>query len=212
MLSRAALRLINLFAVRPGKRAVASTANDEGYETALECLRHHIEIAAVVDVRTEPSTLPQATELRAAGVTIYPGMKVLEALGSRAVSGARVGSANGKPHGDAGDQRTLECDLILVSTAWQGNGALLFQSGCQLALDREIGQPVPVRLAPGVFAAGEVLGLRLLADTIRSGQVAAQGAVAYLEHETSTWQKELDELLSKARQQSQTSPIASSQE
>ena len=100
-----------------------------------------------------------------------------------------------------------------MSTAWQGNGALLFQSGCQLALDREIGQPVPVRLAPGVFAAGEVLGFEVvLADTIRSGQVAAQGAVAYLEHETSTWQKELDELLSKARQQSQTSPIASSGE
>jgi len=212
MLSRAALRLMNLFAVRAGKRAVVFTSNDEGYETALECLRHNIEIAAVIDVRTETSNLPQASDLRAAGVAIFPGMKVIEALGSRTVSGVKVGSSNSATHGAASGQRTLECDLILVSTAWQGNGALLFQSGCQLALDKEIGQPVPVRLAPGVFAAGEVLGLRLLADTIRSGQVAAQGALAYLEHDTSTWQKELDGLLSKARQQSQTSPIAASGE
>ena len=108
------------------------TANDEGYETALECLRHNIEIAAIVDVRTELSNLPQAAELRAAGVAIFPGMKVIEAVGSRTVSGAKVGSSISEPQGDAGGQRTLQCDLILVSTAWQGNGALLFQSGCQL--------------------------------------------------------------------------------
>jgi sarcosine oxidase subunit alpha len=208
MLSRAALRLMNLFALRPGKRAVIYTANDEGYETALECLRHNIEVAAIVDVRTNLSALPQAWELQAAGVAICPGMKVIEAVGSRTVSGVKVGSSHSEAQGEAGGHRAFECDLILVSTAWQGNGALLLQSGCQLVLDQKIGQPVPVRLAPGVFAAGEVLGLRSLSDNIRSGQVAARGAVQYLEQETATWQTELDELLSKARQQSQTSLIA----
>src|SRR5439155_3575590 len=38
MLSRAALRLINLFGTRPGRRALVVTANDEGYAAALECL------------------------------------------------------------------------------------------------------------------------------------------------------------------------------
>ena len=206
MLSRAALRLMNLFAVRPGKRAVVFTANDEGYETALECLRHNIEVAAVVDVRPQSSNLPQALELQEAGVTMCQGMTVLEAFGSQAVSGIKVGPI-GIKQSDSTGQRTFECDLVLVSTAWQGNTALLFQSGCQLALDKEIGQPVPVRLAPGVFAAGDVLGLRSLTDTIRSGQMAARGAVQHLQLESSTWQGELDDLLSKARQQSKTPSI-----
>jgi sarcosine oxidase, subunit alpha len=208
MLSRSALRLMNLFAIRPGKRAVVLTANDEGYETALECLRHDIEVAAVVDARTYSSALPQASELRLAGVTVISGMTVVEAFGSRAVSAVKIGPVDGSKQVDSVDQRTFECDLVLVSTAWQGNAALLFQSGCHLALDKEIGQPVPVRLAPGVFAAGEILGLRSLPEMIRSGQAAGQGAAQYLRLETSSWSDELDGLLSQARQQSNACSIA----
>lgn len=202
MLSRSALRLMNLFAVRPGKRAVIVTANDEGYDAALECLRHDIEVAAVVDARGFPSASSQAAELRDAGVTIQPGMTVLEALGSRAVSAVRVGPAESSKQSDFSGLQSVPCDLVLISTAWQSNSALLFQSGCQLTLDKEIGQPVPIRLTPGVFAAGEVLGLRSLSEIIRSGQLAAQGAVQYLAFDTSSWHEELNGLLSQARQQS----------
>lgn len=207
MLSRSALRLMNLFAVRPGKRAVVVTANDEGYDTALECLRHDIDVAAVVDARRYSSALSQASELREAGVTISSGMTVLEALGSRAVAAVKIGPVDSSNQSDFTGLQTFECDLVLVSTAWQGNAALLFQSGCQLALDKEIGQPVPIRLTPGVFAAGEVLGLRSLPEMIRSGQLAAQGAIQYLKLETSSWHEELKGLLSQARQQSKACSI-----
>ena len=51
MLSTAARRLINLYAVRPGARAVVLTANPEG-DAAVEDLRRvGVEIAAVVDAR-----------------------------------------------------------------------------------------------------------------------------------------------------------------
>ncbi|MGH7869854.1 MAG: FAD-dependent oxidoreductase, partial [Candidatus Dormibacteraceae bacterium] len=171
MLSRSALRLMNLFAVRPGKRAVVVTASDEGYDTALECLRHDIEVAAVIDARSYSYTSSQASELRAAGVTISTGMTVFEALGSRAVSAVKIRPADSNKQDDLKGLQTLDCDLVLVSTAWQGNSALLFQSGCELAFDKEIGQPVPISLTPGVFAAGEVLGLRTLPEIIRSGQL-----------------------------------------
>ena len=202
MLSRSALRLMNLFAVRPGRRAVVVTASDEGYDTALECLGHDIEVAAVVDARSYSQTSSQASELRKAGVSINTGMTVLEALGSRAVSAVKIGPADSNRKADLKGLQTLDCDLVLVSTAWQGNAALLFQSGCQLAFDKEIGQPVPVRLAPGVFAAGEVLGLRTLPEIIRSGHLAARGAIQQLKLETSSWQEELQGLLSQARHQS----------
>jgi sarcosine oxidase, subunit alpha len=208
MLSRSVLRLINLFAVRPGKRAVVVTSNDEGYETALECLRHNIDVAAVIDARKHSSATSQISELRAAGVTISLNMKVLEALGSRAVSAVRIGPVDCSTQAHLNREQTFECDLVSVSTAWQGNAALLFQSKCALTLDKEIGQPVPIRLTPGVFAAGEVLGLRSLSEIVRSGRLAGRGATQYLELETFSWQEELEELLSRARQQSKACSIS----
>ena len=202
MLSRSALRLMNLFAVRPGRRAVVVTDHDEGYDTALECLHHDIGVAAVVDARKYSPTLSQASELREAGVTINSGMTVLEALGSRAVSAVKIGPVNRSQQSDFTGLQTLDCDLVLVSTAWQGNAALLLQSGCPLALDNEIGQLVPIRLTPGAFAAGEVLGLRSLPEIIRSGQLAAKAAIQYLKIGTSAWHEELQGLLSEARHQS----------
>ena len=51
MLSGAVRRLINLYAVRPGTRAVVFTANDDGDLAALDLRRAGIEVAAVADAR-----------------------------------------------------------------------------------------------------------------------------------------------------------------
>lgn len=67
MLSTAARRLINLYAVRPGDRAVVLTANDSGDAAVSDLERAGVEIAGVVDART--------------------GGSVHEAMGSREVSG-----------------------------------------------------------------------------------------------------------------------------
>ena len=51
MLSGAVRRLINLYAVRPGTRAVVFTANDDGDLAALDLRRAGIEVAAVADAQ-----------------------------------------------------------------------------------------------------------------------------------------------------------------
>ena len=47
----AAQRLIRLYGVRPGRRAVVLTANDDGYGVALDLADAGVEVAAVVDLR-----------------------------------------------------------------------------------------------------------------------------------------------------------------
>src|SRR5581483_8013403 len=197
MLSRAALRLMNLFAVRPGNRAVIFTANDEGYSAALESLRAGIAVAEIVDARPEPSETREAQELRAGGVKISPNSIICEAIGSRAVSGVKVEGINHDMQREAPERRSIECDLVLLSTAWQGNSALLLQSGCQLGLNREVGQAIPTRMAPGVFAAGEVLGLRSLGEILHSGEIggeAAATAAATRDLNASTWWERVQQL------------------
>ena len=51
MLSSAAQRLIRLYGVRPGERAVVATSNDDGYQVALDLLDAGVEVTAVVDSR-----------------------------------------------------------------------------------------------------------------------------------------------------------------
>jgi sarcosine oxidase, subunit alpha len=202
MLSRAALRLINLFGTRPGRRAVVVTANDEGYAAALECLRAGVQIAEIVDARAALPTAPAVPELRAADVTISTGMTIVEAVGSRAVTAAKIGrvSSDGTVAREA--ERTVKCDLVLLATSWQGNAALLLQSGCRMTLDKKLGQPVPASMAIGIFSAGEVLGLRSLDEIVRSGQIAGEAASRYARGESPTASDELQQMLTAARKNS----------
>jgi sarcosine oxidase, subunit alpha len=204
MLSRAALRLINLFGLLPGSKAVVATSNDEGYFAALECSRAGMTIAAVVDARPSPSTLPQAAELKSAGAAIFTGMTIREAHGSGAVVAATIGAVEGSP---ASTERTIPCDAILLSTAWQGNSALLLQLGCQLELDKDIGQPIPNKMATGIFAAGEVLGLRSLPRILESGRLSGSGARQHVRQQSSNWWQESQRLLSETRQESKALSI-----
>jgi len=207
MLSRAALRLINLFGLLPGNNPIVVTSNNEGYLTALECLRAGLRVTAVVDARPSASAPPQAEELRAAGISIFSEMTIREAHGSTCVSAATIGSVAGSGQFA---ERTLACDSILLSTAWQGNSALLFQLGCKLGLDKDLGQPVPTKMPPDVFAAGEVVGLRSLPEILQSGELSGQAAGQNLRQEKTDWWDQLHALLSRSRQQSKACAIPAS--
>lgn len=208
MLSRAALRLVNLFGVLPGRRALVVTANDEGYAAALECVRAGMQIAGVVDARLSPPATPEAAQLRTAGVVISTGMTIVEALGSRAVEAANVArvSTDGTPAREV--ERTVKCDLILLATSWQPNAALLAQSGCRMNLDKQLGQPVPLTMAAGTFAAGEVLGLRSMEEIVQSGRLAGEAASLHARGRTSQWWERIQQLWAVAVRRSPAFAIA----
>jgi sarcosine oxidase subunit alpha len=74
MLSTAARRLANLFAVKPGSKAVVFTANDEGNAAAADLQSAGVDIARVVDARS--------------------GGRLVRARGSRAVSAVDLGDGS----------------------------------------------------------------------------------------------------------------------
>ena len=101
MLSSAAQRLMRLYAVAPGRTAVIATANDHGYELALDMLEAGIKVAAVVDfARTiEPNELTDAMIERA--VRVERGKTIHEALGKDHVEAVRLAKIEGQ--GEMGD-------------------------------------------------------------------------------------------------------------
>ena len=152
MLASAARRLVALYGVRPGQQAVVATETPQGYETALELLDSGVRVAAVVDSSQTPSG-EAADAVRARGVTVLTGHRVVKAVGRGRVKAAAVAPVDG-----SGVQSTrIRCDLICMSGQFQPVDTLLHQMGGS---------------RPGVTLAGGVNGVEGLDDIIRQGKEA----------------------------------------
>src|SRR5690606_26986400 len=131
MMGSAAQRLIRLYGVRPGRKAVVLTANADGYGVALDLADAGVEVGAIADLRPQPGD--SATELaaRRRGLEILPGHTVVEAvpgLGKQHVTGALVARVTGEGT-FAAAATMVECDLVCMSTGYSPAGQLLRQAG-----------------------------------------------------------------------------------
>ena len=76
MLSGAVRRLINLYAVKPGTRAVVFTANDEGDRAVVDLRRANVEVAAIVDARRGDGIVRAYGRSEVRGVELANGARV----------------------------------------------------------------------------------------------------------------------------------------
>jgi sarcosine oxidase, subunit alpha len=173
MLSGGARRLISLYAVRPGSRAVVATVCDRGLHTALALLDAGVEVACVADLRTNGLTAP-AQALMRRGVEHMRGATALEARGRGQVQGVVLGvPGDGR---EDGRQRVVACDLLVVSGGGAPATSLLSQAGARTAYDPRHGLFALAGLPDGVLAAGEVAGDGELETAELSGAVAGAEA------------------------------------
>ena len=159
MLSSAARRLITLYGIRPGRRAVIGTGTEAGYAAALELLEAGVQVAAVVD---SSGTAPgeAAAAVRERGVPVLQGYRVIKAVGRGRVRAAVAAPVDG---GWTGPVRRIRCDLLLMSGSAQPVDALLHQMG---------------ESQPGVVLAGQVNGATGLEGIVRQGREAGRLAAA----------------------------------
>ena len=182
MLSSAAQRLVKLYGVKPGRRAVVATVNDEGYGAALDLLDAGVEVAALVDLRMDAPRTALGDTLAARRVPVHAGSAPWEAVPQRKGPGiARVRVAKIVEDGVcAPSVDSFTCDLLVVSGGQTPAAALLRQAGASFAYDSERHTVSVAGLPSGVFAAGGVAGVSgldaAIADGRRAGRQAAQAA------------------------------------
>ena len=182
MLSGAAQRLIKLYGVKPGRRAVVATVNDEGYGAALDLLDAGVEVAAVVDLRMDAQRSALGDTLAARRVPVHAGAAPWEAVPQRKGPRlARVRVARIEADGVcAPSVDSFTCDLLVVCGGHAPAAALLRQAGATFAHDSTRNATVVADLPPGVFAAGGVAGTvgldAAMADGHRAGWQAAKAA------------------------------------
>jgi sarcosine oxidase subunit alpha len=179
MLGSGVQRLVNLYAVKPGEKAVIVTANHQGWQVAAACLAAGITVAAVVDERpAQKDDLVQ--QLIDAGTAVYWHHTILRAAGSGRVQQAVIAPVDEQGQVNKDGQQNIACDLVALSVAWTPANGLLHQAGATIAYEPERAWFAVQHLPPGVFSAGRVNGTFSLQDNLEEGRVAGQKAAAYL--------------------------------
>jgi sarcosine oxidase subunit alpha len=182
MQGSAAQRLIRLYGVRPGRRAVVLTANADGYGVALDLDEAGVAVAAVVDIRPSADGSALAGAVRARAIPVMQGHAVAQTIpsaGKRHIIGAVVGRVTGE--GQISDAlATFDCDLLCMSVGYSPTGQLLHHIGTKFAYNRSSHMFEPSILPAHVFAAGSVNGAynldAVLAEGRRAGWAAAKDA------------------------------------
>ena len=164
MLGSAAQRLIRLYGVRPGDRAVVMAGNAHGYLVALDLMEAGVEVAAIVDLRTAPGESPAMAAVLARDVRVLSGHTVTEACaarGNRGIDGVVIDSIVGQGQ-VAGQPERVPCDLLIMSLGYTPTYQLALQAGARLGYDDAAaafsitGQPAHMHLAGSVDGAQDL--------------------------------------------------------
>jgi sarcosine oxidase subunit alpha len=168
-------RVIALYGVRPGTRAVVVANDDRGLRVARELKAAGIELAAVADARADSDAA-----LRAVGAaTALAGHTVVEAHGSKRVERVTLARLDASGATVKGSEQTVNADLLVVASGWEPNTTLLGQESCTLEFRSDLAARFPTELPEWLFVAGEVAGACTLDGILRNGtQAGLKAAVS----------------------------------
>lgn len=166
MTASAVSTYLNRFAAAPGRRALVFTTSDSGWATAKDLVDAGIELAAVVDPRTDAP--PLAKTLRAAGVEVLLGAQLTDVVGAP-VRAAEVRLAGG-------GLRRFEIDLVAMAGGWNPAIGLGANLGSKPIWSDEIHSFVLADAPPGLTPAGAAAGRFSLADALSDAVAKAKAA------------------------------------
>ena len=176
MLAGAALRYLKEQAVLPGRRVVIATICDSAYRVALEMQAAGAEVVQIVDLRPDSPASQDSWQnrLRAAGISVETGARVLGTRGFEHLTTVEIGRVDAAGH--ATGHRSIDCDLLLVAGGYVPSVHLFSQSRGKLRYDEALQAFVPGDSAENERSVGACRGLFGLAATLQDG--ASAGAAA----------------------------------
>lgn len=177
MLASAVRSYLNRYGVAAGARVVVATTNDSAYATVADLHAAGVEVAAVVDSRTEASAEARKV-LAATGARSILGSAVVDtaADGSGRVSAVSVAALDEDGHA-AGDAEELTADLLAVSNGWSPVVHLFSQRQGKVTWNRELAAFVPGKPVRNLQTAGAVNGSYDLAACLAEGHSSGAEAV-----------------------------------
>jgi sarcosine oxidase subunit alpha len=170
MLASAARTYLNHYGVAVGRNVGVYTANDSAYAAAIDLKKAGVNIAAIVDIRDNPSG-PAVEEAKALGIEINHGSAVTKVGGKLRVSSMTIKPTNG------GTERPIGIDALLMSAGWTPSVHLFSQSRGKVAFDDASKRFLPGTYAQECVSVGACSGTDELEATVTEA-LAAGGQAA----------------------------------
>ncbi|WP_322978827.1 sarcosine oxidase subunit alpha [Pseudomonas sp. C11] len=177
MLADAVSTYVRRYGVAPGQKLVLSTNNDYAYRVVLDWLDAGRQVVAVADARSNPRG-SWVEEARRRGVRILTGSAVVEARGSKRVTGARICAIDLAKHKVTSPGEVVDCDLIASSGGYSPVVHLASHLGGRPVWREDILAFVPGEGFQKRHCAGAVNGVFGLGDSLADGFEAGAKAAA----------------------------------
>ncbi|QNH36291.1 sarcosine oxidase subunit alpha [Aminobacter sp. MDW-2] len=169
MLASAARTFLNHYGVVVGRQIGVYTANDSAYAAAIDLKKAGVGVAAVVDLRDNPSG-PLVDEARALGIEVNHGRAVTSVNGSQRIKSMSVQAKGG------GAERTIAVDALLMSAGWTPSVHMFSQSRGKVAFDDATKRFLPGTYAQDCVSVGACNGSDSLEDTVAQALEAGANA------------------------------------
>ncbi len=182
MLASAVQRLMHLYGVKPGERAVVLSANRDGLQTAIDLHTAGVRVGTVVELRSKPDEdlVAALTEL---GSSVRRDCIVTKVRGQSGVTGvileaAEISPGTGNIILKPNTKEVALCDLLVTSVGWTPAVGLLYQAKTTLRFDEQRAEFLPADYPPKVHAAGRVAGTHNVRTELLEGEIAGLNAAA----------------------------------
>jgi sarcosine oxidase subunit alpha len=175
LLAGAAQTYLNRYAVKVGSVAVLVTGVDAAYQAALDLHAAGVTIAAIADLRPNPTgALP--AKARQAGIEILAAASVLGTGGDLRVDS--IDLATRAAGGGLQLAKRVACDVVLMSGGYNPSVHLFSQSRGKLAWSEEHLAYLPETSAERELSAGAARGIYGLAAALADGHAAGAAGAA----------------------------------
>jgi methylglutamate dehydrogenase subunit C len=168
MMAGAVRTYLSRFNVTPGRRIAVFTSCDDGWTTGAALARAQINVAAIVDTRSDvpPDLLAQA---RRTHTPVVLGAQVVHTHGERGVSALVVRDARGR-------SIRIAAETLAMSGGWNPNVALSTHLGSRPRWSEHINAFVPGDVSPSFRIVGAAAGEFSLAGALNTGTEAGREA------------------------------------
>lgn len=176
---------VNRYAVAPGQALLVSTANDSGYQAAIDWHKAGRRVVGIADSRPEAlveGDLPR--QAKALGLPIWFSSAVTETKGRRRVYGALIAKLSdyeieADSHPSVTHVQQVDCDVIATSGGWSPVVHLTCHTGARPIWDENVIGFVPGKSVQQQHCIGALVGKNTLQD-IFSEALAIGCQAAYL--------------------------------
>jgi len=182
----AAQTMMNLHAVRPGRRVLMLGSGNVGLVVGFQLLQAGCEVLAVVDALPKIGGYGvHAAKLARTGVPFYLSHTIIRAEGKNCVEGVVIGALkDGKIV--PGSEKRFDADTVCLAVGLSPQSSLCEMAGCLMEENPAKAGLVPIvnefgeTSVPGIFAAGDVSGIEEASSAMIQGRIAGIAAAERL--------------------------------